>query len=343
MQSLEEMDFLYTTKYGNTLEAYAISIAIFVASLFVWRWTYGILRRTFCEWAFNVQNVLDKQCLYRLTNIITLLIPVAAFYFAKERLSFEKELSIWLTIATLVLAQIVSILMLANILEPIAEVILIRSVRDVQRRDQKYLQIQKQSIDKTRKHIRLLAGVLLLAVPGLTVASNVAFVSTVMWVIPVGIVVIELSICFRIVKATKRSLRGEKEVDNKTASESPLSLETSRPLRDRDLELKETIVRFFLGIYKHSLKVLNESPGEIRLIDSLSFAPNYIYELRVMKDGDWHSRRMTIGPIGEESGSRSKCFYVIYDYHLVIKVPPIPIDDLAEYMDILKNERRIVK
>jgi serine/threonine protein kinase len=337
------MDFLYTTKYGNTLEAYAISIAIFVASLFVWRWTYGILRRTFCEWVFNVQNVFDKQSLYRLTNIFTLLIPIAAFYFAKERLFFERELSAWFTIATLVLGQIVFILMLANILEPIAEVTLIRSVRDVHRRDQKYLQIQKQSIDKTRKHIRLLTLALLLAIPGLTIASNVTSVPMVIWLTPAAIVVIELAICFRIVRTTKHNLRSEKEVDNKTVSETLPSLETSRPFHDRDLELKETIVRFFLDIYKHRLKVLKESPGEIRLVDSLSFAPNYIYELRVMKDGDWQSRRMTIGPIGEESGSRSKCFYVIYDYHLVIKVPPIPINDLTEYMDILKNERRIVK
>jgi serine/threonine protein kinase len=115
------------------------------------------------------------------------------------------------------------------------------------------------------------------------------------------------------------------------------------PLEDPDLELKETIVRFFLDIYKHSLRALKDSPAEIRLLDSSSFAPNYIYELRVMQDGDWQSRRMTIGPIGEATGSRSKCFYVIYDHHLVIKIPPTPINDLTEYMNILKNERRIVK
>jgi len=83
------MDFLYITKYGNTLEAYLISIAIFLASVFVSRWIYAILRGTFCKWAFSIQNVLDKQNLYRLTNLFTLLIPIAAFYFAKMRLHFE--------------------------------------------------------------------------------------------------------------------------------------------------------------------------------------------------------------------------------------------------------------
>jgi len=337
------MDFLYITKYGNTAEAYLISIAILVTSLFVWRWTYTILRRTFCEWIFNIQNLFDKQCLYRLTNLITLLIPIAAFYFAKRRLFFEKELSTWFNIAALVLSQIVFLLILANILEPLAEVILIKSVRDVRRRDQKYLQTQKQSIDKIKKHIRLLTRALFLFIPGLTIASNVTTVPIGIWLAPLGILLFELAICFRIVRTTKRSFKGGQDVDDQRVSETPFSPEVSRPLHDPDLELKETIVRFFLDIYKHRVRALKDSPAEIRLVDSLSFAPNYIYELRVMKDGDWQSRRMTIGPIGEDSGSRSKCFYVIYDYHLVIKIPPIPINDLTEYMDILKKERRIVK
>ena len=337
------MDFLYITKYGNTAEAYLISIAIFVTSLFVCRWTYTILRRTFCEWVFNIQNLFDKQSLFRLTNLFTLLIPVAAFYFAKTRLFLEKEVSTWLDIAALVLGQIVFLLILANILEPLAEVILIKSARDVRRRDQNYLQTQKQSIDKIKKHTRALTRALLLFIPGLTIASHATAVPIVIWVAPLGILLLELAICLRIVRTTKLSFKSGQDLDDKIVSETLFSPEISRPLHDPDLELKETIVRFFLNIYKHRVRALKDSPAEIRLVDSLSFAPNYIYELRVMKDGDWQSRRMTIGPIGEDAGSRSKCFYVIYDYHLVIKIPPTPINDLTKYMDILKKERRIVK
>ena len=337
------MDFLYITKYGNTAEAYLISIAIFVTSLFVWRWTYTILRRTFCEWAFNIQNLFDKQSLYRLTNLVTLLIPVVACYFAKTRLFVEKEISTWLDISALVLGQIVFLLILANILEPLAEVILIKSVRDVRRRDQKYLQTQKQSIDKIKKHTKTLTRALLLFIPGLTIASHVTAVPIVIWVAPLGILLLELSFCLRIVRRTKLTFKSGQHLDDKIVSETLFSPEVSRPLHDPDLERKETIVRFFLDIYKHRVRALKDSPAEIRLVDSLSFAPNYIYELRVMKDGDWQSRRMTIGPIGEDAGSRSKCFYVIYDYHLVIKIPPTPINDLTKYMDILKKERRIVK
>jgi len=337
------MDFLYITKYGNTLEAYLVSIAIFLASVFVSRWIYTILRRTFCEWVFSIQNVFDKQNLYRLTNLFTLLIPAAAFYFAKMRLHFEKELSTWLHIATLVFGQMVFLLILATVLEPLAEVILIKSARDFQRRDQRYLQIQKQSIDKTRKHIRVLTLVFILFIPGLTIASNITTVPTFMWVAPVGIFIFEILVFVWIPRTTKRSLQRPEDVDNKMVNEIASSAEVSKPLHDPDLEMKETIARFFLDVFKHNVRALQDSQAEIRLIDALSFAPNYIYELRVMKNGDWQSRRMTIGPIGENAGSRSKCFYVIYDYHLVIKIPPTPINDLNTYMDILKKERRIVK
>jgi serine/threonine protein kinase len=337
------MDFLSITKYGNTAEAYLISLAIFVTSLFVWRWTCTILRGTFCEWVFNIQNVFDKQSLYKLTSLFTLLIPIAGFCFANRRLFLERELSTRLNTATLVLGQIVFLLILANILEPLAEVILIKSVRDVQRRDQKYLQTQKQGIDKTKKHVRLLMQALILFVPGLTIAAAVTTVPIVIWLAPLGILTFELAVFFRILGTTKRSLTSGKTVYDKIPDEFPPAPEVPPSLHDPDLELKERIVRFFLDIYRHRVRALTDSPAEIRLVDSLSFAPNYIYELRVMKDGDWQSRRMTIGPIGEDSGSRSKCFYVIYDHHLVIKIPPIPINDLTEYMKILKNERRIVK
>jgi serine/threonine protein kinase len=225
-----------------------------------------------------------------------------------------------------------------------AEVTLIKFVRNLRSCDQqKYLQTQKQALDRIKRHIRFLARALLLFIPGLTIASHVTTVPMGAWLVPLGITLFELAICFRIIRTTKVGLKKGQPGAELKVSDTPFSPEPSRPLNDSDLELKESIVRFFLNIYKHNLRALQESPAEIRLLDSDSFAPNYIYELRVMKDGDWQARRMTIGPIGEDTGSRSKCFYVIYDHHLVIKIPPTPINDLTEYMEILKNERRIVK
>jgi serine/threonine protein kinase len=75
---------------------------------------------------------------------------------------------------------------------------------------------------------------------------------------------------------------------------------------------------------------------------SKTTGPNYIFELRVKHMADWAKRRMTIGPLGEESGSKSKCYYVIYDVHMVVKIPVRPIDDFEEYIASIKKEVHIV-
>ena len=335
------MDFLEISKYGNSAEDYLISVVILVVSVFASRWAYLILRKTLCEWVFGLQNVLDEKNLYRLANLSTYLIPVAGFFYAQNRLSFSEEVSTWLDLTPLLLGQIIFLLILANVLGPVAEVVSIRTMKEMERRDQKYLQAQKQVIEKIKRHIRGLTGVLLLLIPALTIATNVTFVPIVIWVAPPIFVLIVLLLCLKNILVMKRQFKRNATV--KVSHETPAAPEASVIVEDPDLELKESIVTFFLDIYKHRLRALKGDPAEIRLVDAQSFAPNYIYELRVMKGGDWHTRRMTIGPIGEETGSRSKCFYVIYDYHIVIKIPPNPINDLNKYTEILKKERGIVK
>ncbi len=335
------MDFLEISKYGNSAEDYLISMVILVVSVFASRWAYSILRKTVCEWVFGLQNALDKESLHRLANLGTYLIAVAGFFYAQNRLSFSEEVSTWLDVTPLVLGQIIFLLILANVLGPIGEVVSIRTMKEVERRDQKYLQAQKRAIERIKRHIRGLTGVLLLLIPALTIATSVTFVPIVIWVAPPIFVLIALLLCFRIIVVMKRQFKRSETV--RVSHETPAAPEASVIVEDSDLKLKESIVKFFLDIYKHRLRALKDDPAEIRLVDAQSFAPNYIYELRVMKGGDWHTRRMTIGPIGEETGSRSKCFYVIYDYHIVIKIPPNPINDLNKYTEILKRERGIVK
>ena len=335
------MNFLEISKYGNSAEDYLISVVVLVVSVFASRWVYSILRKTVCEWVFELQNTLDKENLYRLSNLSTYLIAVAGFFYAQNRLSFSEEVSTWLDLTPLLLGQIIFLLILANILEPVAEVVSIRTMKKVERRDQEYLQAQKQAIERIKKHIKGLTGGLLLLIPALTIATSVTFVPIVVWVVPPLFVLIALLLCFRIILVMKEQFKRSETV--RVSHETPSAPEALVIVEDPDLELKESIVKFFLDIYKHRLRALKGDPAEIRLVDAQSFAPNYIYELRVMKGGDWHTRRMTIGPIGEETGSRSKCFYVIYDYHIVIKIPPVPINDLNKYTEILKKERGIVR
>ncbi len=106
---------------------------------------------------------------------------------------------------------------------------------------------------------------------------------------------------------------------------------------------RATVLRYFLKLFTHQINAHAQAPFEVKRIDTPSFGPHYdTFELRVEHAGEWVSRRMTIAPLGAESGSKSMCFYVIYDDHLVVKIPPQPITELNDYLDCIYADQRIV-
>jgi serine/threonine protein kinase len=102
------------------------------------------------------------------------------------------------------------------------------------------------------------------------------------------------------------------------------------------------VVCFFLNLFKQQIGADPDAPVEYVPLMSKSSGPNHIYELRVKHMEDWAKRRMTIGPLGEESGSKSKCYYVIYDQHMVVKIPAKPVTDFEKYIESIKKEVHIV-
>ena len=102
------------------------------------------------------------------------------------------------------------------------------------------------------------------------------------------------------------------------------------------------IVCFFLNLFKQQIGAEPDAPVEYVSLTSKNSGPNQIYELRVKHMEDWTKRRMTIGPLGEESGSKSKCYYVIYDVHMVVKIPAKPVTDFEQYIESIKKEVQIV-
>jgi serine/threonine protein kinase len=113
---------------------------------------------------------------------------------------------------------------------------------------------------------------------------------------------------------------------------------------DADTEIiRLDIVKYFLKLFKAQIDAPADAPTKIRPLSSKSSGPNYIYELCINDRGEWVKRRMTIGPLGEDTGSKSKCFYVIYDAHLVVKIPTRPIQDFDQYIESINKEGHIVE
>jgi serine/threonine protein kinase len=105
----------------------------------------------------------------------------------------------------------------------------------------------------------------------------------------------------------------------------------------------ETIARFFLKIFKAQLGESQDALAEIKQLTLDSIAPTMTYEMRVAHNRKWETRRMTVGPLGEEGTSRSQCFTVIYDDHLVLKIPQKPIKKFNSYIDNILSDQEIVK
>lgn len=105
---------------------------------------------------------------------------------------------------------------------------------------------------------------------------------------------------------------------------------------------RSDIIHYFLNLFRLQIGADPDAPMNTKPLTDNTPGPNAVYELRIKHRGDWMRRRMSIGPLGEEAGSKSKCFYVIYDVHLVVKIPVKPISNFEYYIESIKKEGRIV-
>jgi len=106
---------------------------------------------------------------------------------------------------------------------------------------------------------------------------------------------------------------------------------------------KARILKFFFQLFKQQVGADPDALTELILVESRPICPNDTYEMRILQGNDWVSRRMSIGLLGQGGGSRSKCFYVIYDSHMVLKIPSEAIQEFSAYLEKIKAEAHIVE
>ena len=105
----------------------------------------------------------------------------------------------------------------------------------------------------------------------------------------------------------------------------------------------EILAAFFLDIFKYQKGLAKETKAMLRPVDDGSADGKCIYELSVKINHEWDTRRMALGTLRENSASKSKSYYVIYDDHLVVKIPPEPIKEFHEYIDQIKKDGEIAE
>ncbi len=102
------------------------------------------------------------------------------------------------------------------------------------------------------------------------------------------------------------------------------------------------VVRYFLSLYQLHLGAKKTDNALFVRADSGSTDKNFKYQLRVKQDSHWMSRILTVGPIGEDSGAKSKCYKAIYGDTVVIKLPPEQIKNYSDYIAEIKGQAAIV-
>ncbi|MBU0481729.1 MAG: hypothetical protein KKG47_11590 [Proteobacteria bacterium] len=131
---------------------------------------------------------------------------------------------------------------------------------------------------------------------------------------------------------------------NKIARSSyELELLESMSGKDQNFPIILDIVSLFLDIVKHHLGAGKDAPCRFTMVEHDVSRSKYLFELEVPLHSIWKKRRITVGRLAADSGSRSTCFFVIYNEYLVVKIPPEPITDPTEYLESLKHEAAIAK
>ena len=154
-------------------------------------------------------------------------------------------------------------------------------------------------------------------------------------VIPVCIVVL-----FVLLRLRKRGPKEEQPVDEVVdIEELVVEEEPEKPV----VIDEHKIAQFFLNLYIVQLGASKEANAKYDLVESESTADRKTFELNVLHNKEWVDRRMSVGTLGSEATSRSKCFYVIFDHHLVVKVPQKPIRKFEDYIKAIEADQEIVK
>ncbi len=106
---------------------------------------------------------------------------------------------------------------------------------------------------------------------------------------------------------------------------------------------KEAVARLFLDMFKLRLDAKTSDAAEFEPLDPFAGSKSSRYELRVSVGERWQSRNVTIGELGEFGIGKSRCYHVIYDNQLVVKVPPKTSSSVADYVEGIRRDLAVAE
>ena len=333
------MNLLQTIISTNTSTDLIIAATILIASIVAAKIIHSRWRDTICEPILGIQTLLDRRQLRGLFLLIISFIPIYGFSFSSSYL----ELPYWLNrlyyLGSLFLNQIIFILLLEKSILPALKSWLPANPSAINMEgDEETKAIRSNEFYLKRKKLFLFTRIVIVLIAGLIIVMDFDITSNTTWMVYLIVVGLCTAICVRTISDLRSSLTTKPATMQKKVA-GVLSSQVENG--DLEQQIRISIVELFLKIYSYQLTKQSGTPAKYYHIGPEHHKKGHIYELRVQVNGSWKSRRLTIGRLGANVISRSKCYYVIYDAYLVIKIPPEPITDIKQYIRMLRQETRI--
>ncbi len=151
------------------------------------------------------------------------------------------------------------------------------------------------------------------------------------------ILVLVLCLTLLFYRRRLRKMNRHAETPSVEAEKDPVTEEKRQtPVGTQDVE------RFFLDLFRLQLGAPRQAQRKLERLTGPSAGREKTYKLFIRNRGEWRSRGMSISPLGEDIGSNSQCYYVIFDTHMVVKIPARPVKDFSDYIQRIRYEGQIV-
>jgi serine/threonine protein kinase len=330
----------------NTLEDFFIAAAIVVVSFVIAKYARRSLRRMIEKSRLGLLTVSSKKNLLRLPGFLRILIMAQGGLIAFNQMQFQPDLlELAATVeATITIFRDVFLFLGLAItckagFDAWATRVPTKAANNVDNHPH-----PNNPVNSRIRQARTLINLLLLPLAVVIILPNLDLnfpKEQILYVAILFLLVIVGVLAFIIRSIQKKSSAG----DTNEAEQVSLDPEIFAAMaeEDSDFQMIVDIVNLFLKIVKHQLGAEKDAPCRFTLIKHNTAIAKYLFELEVHLYGNWKKKRITVGRLAADSGSRSKCFYAIYNEYIVIKIPPVPITDPTEYIDSLKFEAAIAR
>lgn len=169
------------TFFGNTVRDYSVALAIVAIAFVAAKVGNHILRRYLQRWAAKSKTEVDDLVVRRVLPPAVYLVLVGGVWVAKSRLTLAETLSYWIDKVLLVLGLLLAFLILVRFVQGFVDVLCNGFIRRLEETGVEDLEERRRTVERVRKQVREIAGMVLWLLGILTILSNLGVDLKAIW------------------------------------------------------------------------------------------------------------------------------------------------------------------